>query len=288
MEGIIIKGVAGFYYVKTENEIYQCKARGLFRKDGIVPYVGDRVTIRVLDNYEAIINEIHPRKNNFTRPPIANVDCLVIVMAVKKPEPNLTIMDRFLVMAEFYHTDILICINKIDLVEEEELKIYREIYEPIYPMVFVSGKTGQGIQLLKNYLKGRVSALTGPSGVGKSTLLNMMESRDIATVGEIGRKSQRGKHTTRHVELFDIEGGGMLFDTPGFTSLDVMDAEERELAFLYPEMVPYIGGCRYDNCRHLSEPDCRIREAVEDGKIHKSRYGSYMDQIYEIQIMRRY
>ncbi|MDD2216691.1 MAG: ribosome small subunit-dependent GTPase A, partial [Eubacteriales bacterium] len=184
--------------------------------------------------------------------------------------------------------EILICINKIDLTDEEGLQIYREIYDPIYPMIFVSGKTEQGIPLLKKYLRGRVSALAGPSGVGKSTLLNKMESRDLATVGEIGQKSQRGKHTTRHVELFDMEGGGMLFDTPGFTSFDVMDAKEGELAFLYPEMVPYIGECRYDNCRHLSEPDCRIRAAVEDGKIHKSRYGSYMDQIYEIQTMRRY
>ena len=288
MEGIIVKGVAGFYYVKTENEIYQCKARGLFRKDGIVPFVGDWVSIRVLDDNKAIIQEIHPRKNQFTRPPIANVDCLVIVMAVKKPEPNLAMMDRFLVMAEFHRTEILICINKIDLADEEGLQIYREIYDPIYPMIFVSGKTEQGIPLLKKYLRGRVSALAGPSGVGKSTLLNKMESKDLATVGEIGQKSQRGKHTTRHVELFDMEGGGMLFDTPGFTSFDVMDAEEGELAFLYPEMAPYIGGCRYDNCRHLSEPDCRIRKAVEEGKIHKFRYGSYMDQINQIQTMRRY
>lgn len=288
MEGLIIKSVAGFYYVKTSDKIYQCKARGIFRKDGIVPLVGDKVIIKELNESEAVIDKIYPRKNEFIRPAIVNVDCIVMVIAVKKPEPNLTIIDKFLVMAEYNHSDIVVCFNKADLAEAKDLERLLEIYGDIYTTVCVSGVTGQGVPQLKKLIKGRTCALAGPSGVGKSTLLNRMEGRALAEVGEISDKSQRGKHTTRHVELFELENGGMLFDTPGFTSFNVLKAEEGELAYLYPEMIPYIGNCRYDNCRHLSEPDCDIRKAVAEGKIHKSRYESYIKQMKEIQEMRKY
>jgi ribosome biogenesis GTPase len=288
MKGIIVKGIAGFYYVKAEGKIYQCRARGIFKKDGITPYVGDEVVIEKIDNDEAVVNEILPRKNSFIRPPIANVDCFVIVVAAARPDPNPDIIDKFLVMAEKNHTDIILCINKIDLVTDAKRKEIEEIYQDIYPLVCVCGKTGQGLSELAGMMKNRKCALAGPSGAGKSTLLNRLQSNFTVETGDISEKTKRGKHTTRHVELFETDFGALLFDTPGFTSFDVLEAEEDELHYLYPEMCPLIGGCRYDNCRHLKEPDCCIREAVKQGKIHKSRYQSYVSQLKEIQEKRKY
>lgn len=288
MKGIIIKGIAGFYYVKTGEKIYRCKARGIFKKDGVTPYVGDEVMIEKIDEDEAVVNEILPRKNFFIRPPIANVDCFIIVVAAANPDPNPDIIDKFLVMAERSHTDIIICINKIDLVAEKKRKEIEEIYQDIYPLASVCGKTGQGVQELIDLLKDRKCALAGPSGAGKSTLLNRLQSRYTVETGDISEKTKRGKHTTRHVELFETDSGAMLFDTPGFTSFDILDAEEDELQYLYPEIAALIGGCRYDNCRHIKEPDCCIQEAVRQGKIHESRYRSYVNQYKEIQERRKY
>ncbi len=288
MKGIIVKGIAGFYYVKTGEKVFQCKARGIFKKDGITPYVGDEVSIEKLDEDEAVINEILPRKNSFIRPPIANVDCFVIVVAAARPDPNPDIIDKFLVMAEKNHTDIILCINKIDLVTDEKRREIEEIYQDVYPLVSVCGKTGQGLEELAGLMKDRKCALAGPSGAGKSTLLNRLQSNYTVETGDISEKTKRGKHTTRHVELFETNFGALLFDTPGFTSFDVLEAEEDELHYLYPEMSALIGGCRYDNCRHLKEPDCCIREAVKQGKIHKSRYQSYVNQLKEIRERRKY
>lgn len=288
MKGIIVKGIAGFYYVKAGGKIYQCKARGIFKKDRITPYVGDEVNIGKINGDEAVVDEILPRKNSFIRPPIANVDCFVIVTAAAKPDPNPDIIDKFLVMAEKNRTDIIICINKIDLVPEEKRKEIEEIYQDIYPLVSVCGKTGAGIEELSALMKGRKCALAGPSGAGKSTLLNRLQSRRIVETGDISEKTKRGKHTTRHVELFETDFGSLVFDTPGFTSFDVLEAEEDELHFLYPEMSALIGGCRFDDCRHIKEPDCCIREAVKQGKIHESRYQSYVNQYKEIQERRKY
>lgn len=288
MKGIIIKGIAGFYYVKTEDRVYQCKARGIFKKDGITPHVGDEVIILPLDEKEAVVNEILTRKNCFIRPPIANVDCFVIVTAAAKPQPNPDIIDKFLVMAEKNHTDIIVCINKIDLVSEEEWKSIERIYKDIYPVVCICGATGDGIQTLVQVMGPRKCALAGPSGTGKSTILNRLQTRFLVETGDISAKTKRGKHTTRHVELFETDSGALVFDTPGFTSFDILDADAEELHFLYPEMVPFIGSCKYDDCRHVKEPDCRIREAVEEGNIHESRYQSYLSQYKEIQEKKKY
>lgn len=288
IEGTIVKGIGGFYYVETAEGLYQCRARGIFRKEGMTPYVGDRVEIEPQDDEEAVITRIFPRRNQFIRPPVANVDCLIITAALKKPEINLYIIDKFLVMAEYQHTDIGICLNKIDLAEPDEINAFRKIYEDIYPVICVSGKTGEGLDELQKFLNGRKCAFAGPSGVGKSTLLNHLQATVMVETGEISEKSQRGKHTTRHVELFQLADGSMIFDTPGFTSFEVLEAEEQELAFLYPEMAPFIGQCKYHNCRHISEPDCEVRSAVIRGTIHMSRYDSYCKQIKEIQEMRKY
>jgi ribosome biogenesis GTPase len=288
MEGTILKGIGGFYYVDTGEKIYRCKARGIFRKSSLAPCVGDWVSIDILNEEEGIITEIHQRKNLFIRPPVANVDSFIITATLKRPELNSYIVDKFLVMAEHQHTDIIICLNKIDLADGREISEFKEIYEKIYPVVCLSGKTGEGFAELRKKMVGGKYAFAGPSGVGKSTLLNCLIEGNYAETGEIGEKSQKGKHTTRHVELFKLSEGIMIFDTPGFTSFEVVEAEEQELEHLYPEIIPYIGNCKYKNCRHIAEPGCEVRAAVKEGKIPDSRYESYCRQLKEIQEMRKY
>lgn len=288
MQGTIIKGIAGFYYVKAGDTVYQCKARGIFKKDGITPYVGDEVIIENLNDSEAIIKKILPRKNFFIRPPVANVDCFVIVAAAAKPDPNPEIIDKLLVMVEKENIDIIICINKIDLINGNKINEILEIYKSIYPVVCTCGKTGEGVSELSALLGKRKSALAGPSGAGKSTLLNRLQTRFTVEIGDISEKTKRGKHTTRHVEMFETDFGALIFDTPGFTSFEILDVEEDELHYLYPEMIQFIGDCKYDNCRHIKEPDCRIIKAVIDGDIHKSRYQSYIKQYNEIQEKKKF
>lgn len=290
MKGTIVKGIAGFYYVKHENQVYQCKARGVFKKDDIKPLVGDFVEFEygVGEEDDGWITEIYPRKNSFIRPPIANVDCFVVVMAAAQPKPNLAVTDKFLVMAEKSGTDIVLCVNKTDLAKKGILEKLETVYAPIYPMVCVSGEKAEGIERLRGLLKGKHVALAGPSGVGKSTLINCLIPHAEAETGTISHKSKRGKHTTRHSELFDLGDGTMLFDTPGFTSFDILEADEEELQHLYPEIAPYAGQCKYDNCRHIKEPDCAVRDAVDAGKIAQQRYESYQTQLKEIQEKNRY
>ena len=282
MKGLIVKGIAGFYYVKADSEVFQCKARGVFKKDGIIPMIGDIVTIEVLPDGNAVINAIDERKNEFIRPPVSNVDGFVIVIAAAQPEPNLKIVDRFLAIAEKNKAEAVICVNKIDLAEEAKIKTIKEIYEGVYPVVFVSALSGDGIDTLKSLMKNEKYAFAGPSGAGKSTLLNALQPSAKAETGEISKKTSRGKHTTRHAEIFETEFGAMVYDTPGFTSFDVIDAEADELQHLYPEIEKLYGKCKYRNCMHIKETGCAVRDAVKSGIIHKSRYGSYKDMYEEI------
>lgn len=287
MTGIIVKGIGGFYYVETENGLHECRARGIFRKSGVTPTVGDRVRIEFSQEGQATIDEILPRINIFRRPPVANVETMVLVMAAKDPRPNYYLIDLFAVTAELAGAVVMLCINKMDLAEEAIRNDATQIYGGIYPLHFVSGKTGEGMENLKQALQGTQAALAGPSGVGKSTLLNVLMEGKKNPTGTISDKTARGRHTTRHTELFT--GKGMkLFDTPGFTSYDLGAMEEEELAPCFPEIHALNGSCRFQDCRHVSEPDCAVRAAAEEGSIHPSRYHSYKEMLKVIGSQAKY
>lgn len=288
MKGLVVKGIAGFYYVRTERGTFQCKARGLFKKDGVSPLVGDSVNIETLADGSAVINSIDERKNEFVRPQVSNVDCFILVAAAAKPEPNLKLTDRFLIMAEKNGAEAVVCINKIDIADAAKVRNIKEIYESVYPVACVSALTGDGIDGLKALLGNKKYALAGPSGGGKSTLLNALQPLAKAETGEISRKTSRGKHTTRHAEIFETGFGAAVYDTPGFTSFDVADVEADELQHIYPEIAELYGKCKYKNCMHIKEAGCAVRDAVKAGRIHESRYGSYREICGEILIGREF
>jgi ribosome biogenesis GTPase / thiamine phosphate phosphatase len=290
IKGTIIKGIGGFYYIKTDQGIFECKGRGLFRKEKLVPCVGDHIMLEPdeLDEYKGTIVKILPRKNIFVRPPVANLDQILIVMAMEKPEPNFYLLDKFLVMAEKNQVEIIIAFNKIDLIEEEDVKKIKEIYDNLYPLFFFSAEAGVGIEEIKLELKNKQTAISGPSGVGKSTLINKMHENLNLEIGGISLKSQRGKHTTRHVEIFELNNGGMVFDTPGFTSFETVDVNLEELHFMFPELHKLALECRFKSCTHINEPDCAVKLSLDQGGINRSRYESYVSLYNEIKNQRRF
>lgn len=288
MKGLITKGIGGFYYVLTEEGMIEAKGRGIFKKDGITLAVGDLVELELTEDGKGVINSIEPRKNQFIRPPIVNVDTFIVVFAPKKPKPNYILIDKFLIMAEMNGIEPIICLNKCDLADEEEIEEIKRIYGDVYPVITVSCVTEQGLDQLKSVVTGKKAALAGPSGVGKSTILNHLHPQANMETGSISHKTSRGKHTTRHVEIFQLEEGGMIYDTPGFTSFEILEAEEDNLSHYYPELERYLGQCRYDNCRHKSEPDCAVVRAVKNKEIHPLRYESYLSNLEEIRNKKRY
>ena len=290
MEGLIIKGIGGFYYVKTEEGLIEARGRGIFKKDGTTLCVGDLVEVDIIspEDKKGVINRIMPRKNCFIRPPIANIDVFAVVFAAKAPAPNFPVIDRFLVNAERHNVDPVICINKMDLVSSKELEELKAVYDGAYKVIQMITKTGEGVEDLLTLIKDKKTALAGPSGVGKSSILNMLHPEANMETGDVSRKTMRGKHTTRHVEIFEIEQGGMIFDTPGFTSFEIGDMEPSELKHFYPEFERLDGRCRYDDCNHLKEPDCAIKAAVKSGKINHRRYQSYVYNMEELKSRSRY
>ncbi len=286
MQGKIIKGIAGFYYVHVVHSgIYECKAKGVFRNKKIKPLVGDNVEIEILDEENKIGNiiNIYDRENELIRPAVSNISQALVVFAIANPMPNLNLLDRFLVMMERNGIDTIICFNKIDLVDEEEILKLRDIYVKAgYHVMFTSTKENMGIEEVLRVIDGKTTAFAGPSGVGKSSLLNALIPEANSQTGEISEKIKRGKHTTRHTEIFNVSDDTYLMDTPGFSSLYVNDFEKEELKNYFREFIEYNNGCRFTGCVHVNEPDCLVKEAVENGGINRSRYDNYILMYEEI------
>lgn len=281
--GIIVKGIGGFYYVHTDQGIIECKARGKFRKQDIIPLVGDKVEVALSshDTSKGSIESIHPRTVEMIRPPVANVDQLVIVCAITSPEPNLMLLDKFLLAAENKGLEAVLCINKIDLDPDKSYESLYNIYQSAgYKVICTSKRTKQGIEELKEILHNRITAFAGSSGVGKSSLLNAVDPRFTLQTGEVSKKIERGKHTTRHVELLELENGGYVVDTPGFSTFELAVIKADELGQYYREFQEYTGQCRFRGCSHTAEPGCAITEAVGEGSISPTRHENYV-QFYQ-------
>lgn len=283
MNGIIIKGIAGFYYVDAvESGIYECKAKGLFRKEKIKPLVGDNVEIEISDEAkkEATIVKINKRKNELFRPAVANVDQMMIVMALAKPDPNFGVLDRLLVQAELSDIPAIICFNKEDLADDEMLNSCKIYQQAGYRVIITSTKDGFNAEAVKTELKDKTTVLAGPSGVGKSSITNILAPGINMETGNISEKLKRGKHTTRHSQLIVIEENTYICDTPGFTSFSPETIDKEALRYYFSEFREYEGRCKYNGCVHVHEPSCAVKEAVEEGHISKIRYESYI-QLYE-------
>ena len=292
MQGKIVKGIGGFYYVNTgEGEIYECRARGIFRKEGKKPLVGDDVKIEVLDEQEKTGNlvEILPRKNRLIRPAVANVDQALVLFAAADPKPNLNLLDRFLILMEQQQVPVTICFNKADLLEGGELDLLKQGYEAgDYPVHILSVRQQQGMEEIRSLLSGKTTVMAGPSGVGKSSLLNEVKPDARMETGEVSQKIKRGRHTTRHSEFFQIGPDSYLMDTPGFSSIYLEDIDPGELQDYFPEFRPLAGQCRFTGCAHVGERDCGVKTALEEGKISRTRYENYVLLYQELKEKRRY
>ena len=299
MKGRILKGIAGFYYVETfDGKIYECKAKGIFRKDNLKPMVGDDVEVDIIDMEKGLgnISGILPRKTQLIRPPVANVDQAVILFAIVKPNPNYNLLDRFLIMMRQQNLPVIICFNKQDIATKEEQQELYDAYEKCgYRVLFISVREESGLDELKELLKGKTTTLAGPSGVGKSSLLNKLVPDAGMQTGELSRKIERGKNTTRHSELFfvgdlsDVDSdseGTFIIDTPGFTSLDLRNVSTDTLMDFYPEFVPFEPECRFGGCSHIAEPDCGVKNALAQGKISQVRYDNYKVLYEELKNMK--
>lgn len=279
MQGKIIKGIAGFYYVYIEKKgIFECKAKGIFRNKSIKPLVGDNVMIDIIDEQERKGNivRILERKNELIRPAVANIDQAMIVFALKRPDPNMNLLDRFLVMMEFQNIETTICFNKKDISDDGFMNQLMEIYEKAgYNVVFASATEEEGMKEIKEILKGKSTVFAGPSGVGKSSMLNALTKDYTMETGAVSEKIGRGRHTTRHSEIFRIDENSYVFDTPGFSSLLVPGMTKEKLEDCFPEFNAYMNQCRFVGCAHISEPDCAVKVALQNGNISDSRYDNY-------------
>lgn len=290
IQGVITKGVGGFYYVRTEDEVIECRARGNFREENITPLVGDNVKIRISsEDNTGYIDEILERKTELSRPAVANVTQAIIVMSIENPNINLWLLDRIMVMAENENLDIVVCINKIDLNSEKSMEI-KKIYKDIgYKVIQTSVKKNIGIKELKKLLEDNISVFAGPSGAGKSSLLNSINPEYNLETGKVSARNKRGKHTTRHTELLYLKNDSYVLDSPGFSSLDISFIEdERMLKDYFIEINKHGESCKFQNCLHSNEPGCEVKKQVEIGNIAKTRYENYLSFLQEIEKNRRY
>lgn len=278
----MVKAAGGFFAVRTgSGEEYHCKARGVLKRGNSALMVGDRVVFKPdqgppgASGREGVIEKLIPRKNRINRPPVSNIDQLVIIMALKDPECDWQLVSRMLVLAEKENLKSLVCLNKVDLLDQENLNaIFTKVNHYPYPLIFTSAKTGSGLDILNKVLKGKCSVFAGPSGVGKSSLLNAIQPGLKLQTGKVSDKIRRGKHTTRQAELLALDNGGSVVDTPGFTRIDFHDLEQNELSSYFPEFEPLLGQCGFRNCRHLTEPKCAVAGEVGNS-INLMRYEHY-------------
>ena len=292
MQGKIVKGISGFYYVHVvESGIYECKAKGIFRQQKMKPLVGDDVEIDIISEEKKTGNvaAILPRKNALIRPAVANVDQALLIFAAASPNPNFNLLDRFLVMMGRQDVPVILCFNKCDLITEEQQQEIASIYEASgCKILFVSAKKELGLKELQEILEGKTTTVAGPSGVGKSSLINLLAPEACMETGEISKKIERGRHTTRHAELIQLKGDGYIMDTPGFSSLYLPEMEKEELQDCYPEFAAFEPYCRFQGCAHISEPDCGVKEALSEGKIHPVRYENYCQLYGELKDRKKY
>ena len=292
MQGKIVKGISGFYYVHVvESGIYECKAKGIFRQQKMKPLVGDDVEIDIISEEKKTGNvaAILSRKNALIRPAVANVDQALLIFAAASPNPNFNLLDRFLVMMGRQDVPVILCFNKCDLITEEQKQEIAAIYEASgCEILFVSAKKELGLKELQEILAGKTTTVAGPSGVGKSSLINLLAPEACMETGEISKKIERGRHTTRHAELIQLKEDGYIMDTPGFSSLYLPEMEKEELQDCYPEFAAFEPYCRFQGCSHISEPDCGVKEALSKGKIHPVRYENYCQLYGELKDRKKY
>jgi len=287
VKGIVVKAYSGFYYAHDGRREWECKLRGRFRYTNQQVMVGDHVEFMPGQDGYGVIEKLLPRRTLLVRPPVANVDQAVIVFAVREPDPNPGLLGRFLVAALSSRIEPIICFNKVDLTKDGQVELVSQ-YRENYRVVITSAKTGKGLDNLRDSLKEKISVLAGPSGVGKTTLLNALLPGLKLKTGEVSSKLKQGRHTTRHVELIYLPEGGLVADTPGFTSLELPEIKPEELASLFPDIKACLTGCYFKGCLHFKEPKCAVKEAVESGKIQEIRYNQYLEYLAELMDRRRY
>ncbi len=282
IKGVVIKAYGGFYYVKSEDDLWECSLRGIFRHRNVDVVVGDQVGVSPQGDFKGVIEKVFSRKNLLNRPLVANIDQAVMIFAVKDPEPSLTLLDRFLVQIAAQGITPVLCFNKVDLLKGKENTLLIPYVKAGYKIINTSTKDNTGIQSLRDILIKGITVFAGPSGVGKSSLLNSIQPGLSLKTGEIGSKIRRGKHTTRHVELLSLKIGGLVADTPGFSSLFLPDISKEELCYYYPEIEKYSEDCKYRGCLHYAEPKCAVKEALERNEIDRGRYLRYIEILEEI------
>jgi len=293
MKGKIIRGIGGFYYIHVpqNGNVYECRAKGIFRKDNKKPLPGDWVEMAVLDEEKLVgnIEEILPRKNALIRPAVANIDQALVIFAAASPKPSLNLLDRFLLRMELQQIPSIICFNKKDLADDETVEKLNAAYEGSrYPVLFVSARLDEGLDEIRSLLTGKTTTVAGPSGVGKSSLINLLQNQVEMETGEISEKIERGRHTTRHTELLWVGEDTYILDTPGFSSIAIEDLEKEDLEMYFPEMKNLSHSCRFVGCAHMSEPGCSVKEAVLEGKISRSRYENYQLFYEELKKKKKY